>query len=264
MAIRSPFSSRLLGRLAISAGIVVAAVVGLAPHAWAGHSEVQASVSCLESGQLVLDWEWTAHRHQEMDPPAGHVAVEYGPTDALAEPDRVWVPAAEVALTDMEHLATGGTVLTPPPGATSVRLQIYAHWNGTTVAISWLQLTTDWLELPDSCVEPQDEEPTDDELPIGAPPIDASTTTTTSSPSGVAGDTSTTTPPTTVAPQVLGGGASGRAAVVPVQVAPAQAAPAPTLPDTGSTSGVMAAAATLLVALGGGLYAAGRTGSRPG
>ncbi len=236
-----------------------AASVALAPSAWAGHSEVEVSVACTTSGDVVIDWTWVAYRHQTVDPSPGFVAVEYGATADLAPSDRDWVLIAEEPLTEQDHTVAAQTVLAPPAGATLVRLQIYAYWSGTTYPIDWLQFTTAWLALPTDCRTTATTQQTTTTT------VDTTTTTvgntTTTVGGGVDSTSSTTvaggvgsTSSTTVAGGVLSSGAQASGAAA--QVVPAQAAPAQTLPNTGSSTGVLLASGVLLVSLGGGLVLA--------
>lgn len=242
--------------VAAALALVVAVSIGsiaVAPSAWAGHSDVTASVECVD-GERILDWSWTAFRHTSTDELPGFVAVEY--TEG-GDP----VVVRTTTLIDVPHLTTGTTTLAPPTDATQVRVHVYAYWTGTTDLIDWLDARTGWLALPAPC-EAQQTVVTSPEEPDDTTSTTGETTTTTSG--NTAGTTATTDPPAAVngvsgeRPAAVASAQAVPAQVVSAQAVSAQAAPNQTLPNTGSSTGVLAAGAAMMIAIGGGLVATSR------
>lgn len=239
-------------RRSVGAGlaIVVALLVGsvaVAPSAWAGHSDVTAAVDCVD-GQHMLDWSWTAYRHSSTEELPGFVAVEYSE-------DGSPVVVRTTSLVDVPHLTSGSTLLAPPPGATQVRVHVYAHWTGTTNLISWLDARTGWLPLPAPCE-------VDQVVEVPPPAVDETTTTTSTTVAagvgGVSSTTVTTDPPAAVRGVSAERQAASASAQAPAAVAGQASVATQTLPNTGSSSGVLAAGAVMLIAIGGALVSASR------
>jgi LPXTG-motif cell wall-anchored protein len=127
---------------------------------------------------------------------------------------------------------------------------VYAHWTGTTNLISWLDARTGWLPLPAPCE-------VDQVVEVPPPAVDETTTTTSTTVAAGVGGVSSTTVTTDPPAAVKGVSAERPAAVASAQVQ-AQAISTQTLPDTGSSSGLLAAGAVLMISIGAGLVAASR------
>lgn len=162
--LRRKISSAVALTLAILGGLVA-----VAPSAFAYHPEPTAQVACVED-QVLLDWTTTSWGGPEMWGPDYYnddvrVYVQYGTDDAelggLTDEE-----IAQGAFTEDSLTFSGQTVLTPPEGATRVRVhsQALAPWGSGDVSIDDPLQTTAWLELPGDCGEEEPPPPVEVEV----------------------------------------------------------------------------------------------------
>ncbi|QGG96768.1 hypothetical protein [Actinomarinicola tropica] len=150
---------RLRRRLGAAAALVTALLVGLvavAPSALAYHPEPTASVACVEDA-VVLDWTTTSWGGPELWGPDFYnedvrVYVQYGDADGplggLTD-----IEIGSGAFTSESLSFSGTTTITPPEGATQVRVhsEALATWGSGQASIADPMQTTDWLALPGEC-----------------------------------------------------------------------------------------------------------------
>lgn len=156
---------------------ILGGLVAVAPSAFAYHPEPTAQVACVED-QILLDWTTVSWGGPELWGPDFYnedvrVYLQYGTDDAeiggLTDEE-----IGQGAFTEDSLSFSGQTALTPPDGATRVRVhsEALAPWASGDVSIADPLQTTPWLELPGECGE---EEP-----PPPPPPVEAEVGATTS------------------------------------------------------------------------------------
>ena len=256
MAIRFPFSKSVVGRVAAGVALAAVLVVGLAPAAHAWHPEVFADVDCTDDG-VILEWRavsWMGDDFYGVDyyNPDVRVYLQYGTASTpIGAIDGTQIGAG--AFTSSSLAFDCSLTLSPPAGATRVRVHSEAlgTWESGNQSLPHEAQTTAWLTLPLACGETQ-------QVTIPTTTPEAATTATVAE---VTTSTTAASTTSTAAPSaVLSGRATAPAQVaVPAQAVSTQAVPAQTLPVTGSATGTLAAVAVVMIALGGGLYAASRT-----
>ncbi len=148
--------------------------VALAPSALAYHPEVEASVACVDE-QIVLDWTATSWMGPEFWGPDYYnddvrVFLQYG-TDSSEIGGLTDTQIGSGAFTESSLQFSGSTVLSPPAGATRVRVHsaAFAPWGSGNQSIPDPTQTTGWLTLPTGCTEEPPPPP-----PPADPEVDAS------------------------------------------------------------------------------------------
>lgn len=163
-----------LRRLLVLTLAVLAGGVALAPSALAYHPEVEASVACVDE-QIVLDWTATSWMGPEFWGPDYYnddirVFLQYG-TDSSEIGGLTDTQIGSGAFTESSLQFSGSTVLSPPAGATRVRVHsaAFAPWGSGNQSIPDPTQTTGWLTLPTGCTEepPPPPPPADPEVDAG-------------------------------------------------------------------------------------------------
>jgi LPXTG-motif cell wall-anchored protein len=160
-----PHRLRPLTRGAAVVAALLVGFVALAPSAFAWHPRVDASVACIDES-IILDWTvWTwigdGFPDEDFENPDIRVFAQYGTDDAeIGGLTDNQIGAG--AFTDgQDSEFSGSATLTPPAGATRVRVHsdAYALWGSGAENLDHESQTTAWLTLPVDCTPDEPEEP---------------------------------------------------------------------------------------------------------